>query len=134
MSEHHKNWPEFYLTAPQACPYLAGRFERKLFTHLTPEKPPEVMDRLLRGGFRRSHNIAYMPHCDECQACQSVRVVVAEFDARRSFRRVSRRNDDLVARLFPRPPEEQGLVVKAISYSGLAEWKDVLGRAGVKPN
>lgn len=32
----------------------------------------------------------------------------------------------LVTRMFPRPPEEQGLVIKAISYSGLADWRGLL--------
>ena len=35
MTEQQKHFPEFYVTAPQACPYLPGRLERKLFTHLT---------------------------------------------------------------------------------------------------
>jgi hypothetical protein len=36
--------------------------------------------------------------------------------------------EELVTRLFPRPPEEQGLVIKAISYSGLADWRGLLER------
>lgn len=32
----------------------------------------------------------------------------------------------LVTRMFPRPPEEQGLVIKAIAYSGLADWRGLL--------
>ena len=32
MTEQQKHFPEFYVTAPQACPYLPGRLERKLFT------------------------------------------------------------------------------------------------------
>ena len=54
MSEQQKHFPEFYVTAPQPCPYLAGRLERKLFTHLTHDKPPALIDNLLKGGFRRS--------------------------------------------------------------------------------
>src|SRR5262245_45463418 len=69
MSEQQKHFPEFYVTAPQPCPYLAGRLERKLFTHLTHDKPPALVDNLLKGGFRRSQNIAYMPYCEGCQAC-----------------------------------------------------------------
>ena len=29
--------PQFYVTAPQPCPYLSGRMERKLFTALQGE-------------------------------------------------------------------------------------------------
>ena len=88
MTEQQKHFPEFYVTAPQPCPYLPGRLERKLFTHLTHDKPPALVDNLLKGGFRRSQNIAYMPYCEGCQACVSVRVLVDEFEPGRSMRRV----------------------------------------------
>jgi len=108
MTEQKKNFPEFYVTAPQACPYLPGRLERKLFTHLTNDKPAALVDNLLKGGFRRSQNIAYMPYCEGCQACVSVRVLVDEFEPGRSFRRVLERNSDIVSRrLSPRPTAEQ---------------------------
>ena len=108
MSEQQKNFPEFYVTAPQTCPYLAGRLERKLFTHLTHDKPPALVDNLLRGGFRRSQNVAYMPYCEGCQACVSVRVLAAEFKPTRGLRRVLEANADLVPRrISPRPTSEQ---------------------------
>ena len=103
MTEQQKHFPEFYVTAPQPCPYLSGRQERKLFTHLTQDKPPTLIDNLLRGGFRRSQNIAYMPYCEGCHACVSVRVIVDEFETGRSMRRVIDRNRDIVA--LRRPPE-----------------------------
>ena len=92
MTEQQKHFPEFYVTAPQPCPYLPGRQERKLFTHLTHEKPSGLIDNLLRGGFRRSQNIAYMPYCEGCQACVSVRVVIDEFEPGRSMRRAIEAN------------------------------------------
>jgi len=108
MSEQQKNFPEFYVTAPQPCPYLEGRSERKLFTHLTHDKPRPLVDSLLRGGFRRSQNIAYMPYCEGCQACVSVRVLVDDFKPSRSFRRVADRNSDIVAsRVAAVPSSEQ---------------------------
>ena len=108
MSEQQKHFPEFYVTAPQPCPYLAGRLERKLFTHLTHDKPAALVDNLLKGGFRRSQNIAYMPYCDGCQACISVRVLVDEFKPGRSLRRVLDVNRDLsVRRLQSTPTSEQ---------------------------
>ena len=114
MTEQQKHFPEFYVTAPQPCPYLAGRLERKLFTHLTHDKPPALVDNLLKGGFRRSQNIAYMPYCEGCQACVSVRVVVSEFEATRSLRRAMEVNGDLVARrLQATPTSEQYSLFRA---------------------
>lgn len=107
MTEQQKHFPEFYVTAPQACPYLPGRLERKLFTHLTHDKPPALIDNLLKGGFRRSQNIAYMPYCEGCQACVSVRVLVDEFDFGKSSRRVLDRNSDLIARRLPATPTSE---------------------------
>lgn len=107
MTEQQKNFPEFYVTAPQSCPYLKGRQERKLFTHLTPDKPRPLVDSLLRGGFRRSQNIAYMPYCEGCQACVSVRVAVDAFVPTRSFRRVLARNADLQTRRVAAVPTSE---------------------------
>lgn len=108
MTEQQKKFPEFYVTAPQPCPYLPGRLERKLFTHLTHDKPPELVDRLLTTGFRRSQNIAYVPYCEGCQACVSVRVLSNEFRPDRSMKRVMQRNSRLVARrMAPHPTAEQ---------------------------
>ncbi len=108
MTEQQKHFPEFYVTTPQPCPYLPGRLERKLFTHLTHEKPSTLIDNLLKGGFRRSQNIAYMPYCEGCHACVSVRVLVDEFRPSRAMRRVVDRNRDLVARrIAPVPTSEQ---------------------------
>lgn len=98
MTEQQKQFPEFYVTSPQPCPYLPGRLERKLFTHLTHEKPQELIDKLLTTGFRRSQNIAYVPYCDGCQACVSVRVLVDEFEPDKTMRRVFARNRHLTAR------------------------------------
>jgi arginine-tRNA-protein transferase len=127
MSEQQKNFPEFYVTAPQACPYIPGRKERKLFTHLTNDKPRALVDSLLRGGFRRSQNIAYMPYCEGCQACISIRVVVDEFEPSRSFRRVSARNTDIVARRVAAVPTSEqyslfrGYIDQRHSDGGMAD-------------
>ena len=108
MTEQQKKFPEFYVTAPQPCPYLPGRLERKLFPHLTNDKPPELIDRLLTTGFRRSQNIAYVPYCEGCQACVSVRVLVDEFQPNRSMTRITAKNRRLVARrVAPEPTAEQ---------------------------
>lgn len=108
MSEQQKHFPEFYVTTPQPCPYLPGRLERKLFTHLTRDKPLSLIDGLLKGGFRRSQNIAYMPYCEGCHACVSVRVLVDDFVPTRSMRRVIEKNRDISGmRISPVPTPEQ---------------------------
>ena len=51
----------FFLTAPSPCPYLPGREERKVFTHLPLSDGASINDALTQIGFRRSQNIAYRP-------------------------------------------------------------------------
>lgn len=98
MTDQSSFAPDFHVTIAQPCPYLPGRLERKLFTHLSRDKSRGHIDRLLRNGFRRSQNIAYLPYCSDCHACVSVRIVVDRFEPNRSFRRLDKRNADLVAR------------------------------------
>ena len=94
MNTQATSSPQFYLTAPAACPYLPQEMERKVFTHLVGERAPELNDLLTQGGFRRSQNIAYRPACETCRACISVRILVNEFEPRRTMSRciMSRRS------------------------------------------
>ncbi|PWJ20403.1 arginyltransferase [Jannaschia seohaensis] len=84
--------PQFYVTAPQACPYLEGRRERKLFTALQGSGAADLNDKLSKQGFRRSQNVLYRPSCADCTACLSARIRVADFAPNRSQRKVLRRN------------------------------------------
>ncbi|MCA0272644.1 MAG: arginyltransferase [Proteobacteria bacterium] len=87
--------PQFYVTAPQPCPYLGGRFERKLFTALQGENAERLNDALSKQGFRRSQNVLYRPSCAECSACMSARIRVADFTPNKSQRRTIKRNSYL---------------------------------------
>ncbi|MEM7618848.1 MAG: arginyltransferase [Pseudomonadota bacterium] len=122
MTEHKSNFPDFYITAPQPCPYLSYRKERKLFTHLTKDKPNVLIDNLLKGGFRRSQNIAYMPYCDNCSACVSVRIVVDEFEPKRTLKRAQNKNADLkITRMPANPTIEQYHLFKQYLHSRHAQ-------------
>jgi len=99
VTQHSRNTPQFYLTAPSPCPYLPGHEERKVFTHLVGERAAELNDLLTHGGFRRSQSIAYRPACETCRACISVRVVAADFRPTRSMRRIEERNHDIIGDL-----------------------------------
>ena len=87
--------PQFYVTAPQPCPYLPGRMERKLFTALTGEGAERLNSALSKQGFRRSQNVLYRPACSECTACLSARIRVADFTPSRTQRRTLKRNSFL---------------------------------------
>lgn len=91
----------YFMTAPMPCPYLAGRFERKLVTELRGPEANNIHDLLSRSGFRRSHSIAYLPACSECDACVPVRVRSADFCRTKSFRRIVAKNSDLTRTILP---------------------------------
>ncbi|WP_300029716.1 arginyltransferase [uncultured Roseobacter sp.] len=100
--------PQFYVTAPQPCPYLEGRMERKLFTALQGESADKLNDSLSQQGFRRSQNVLYRPSCAECSACLSARISVEDFKPSRSQRRTAARNSDIARRATsPWASEEQ---------------------------
>jgi arginine-tRNA-protein transferase len=80
--------PQFYVTAPQPCPYLEGRMERKLFTALQGDQAQRLNDTLSKQGFRRSQNVLYRPSCAECSACISARIRVADFTPSRTQKRI----------------------------------------------
>jgi arginyl-tRNA--protein-N-Asp/Glu arginylyltransferase len=114
VTQHSRNTPQFYLTAPSPCPYLPGQEERKVFTHLVGERAAQLNDLLTHGGFRRSQSIAYRPACETCRACISVRVLVEDFRPTRSMRRVIERNRDVVGEMrVPVPTSEQYSVFRS---------------------
>jgi leucyl-tRNA---protein transferase len=123
VTQHSRDTPQFYLTAPSPCPYLPGRHERKVFTHLVGEKAGDLNDLLTHGGFRRSQSIAYRPACDQCRACVSIRVIANEFRPSRSFRKIMARNADIVG-------EQRSAVPTSEQYSVFRAYLDQRHRHG----
>ena len=108
MTSQPRDTPQFYLTAPSPCPYLPGKDERKVFTHIVGKRAREMNEILTQGGFRRSQTIAYRPACEACRACVSVRVIVNEFQPSANLRRVLKANRDIVGAAAPnRPSSDQ---------------------------
>jgi arginine-tRNA-protein transferase len=88
---------QFRHSSAMPCPYLPGRIERQLYAELGGPAPREIFRRLSLAGFRRSHHVVYRPACPGCSACVPVRVDVKGFNWTQSWRRIRRRNADLVA-------------------------------------
>lgn len=108
MSHHTSRIaPQFFVTAPQPCPYLEGRSERKLFTTLRNPDAAAVNDLLSLRGFRRSQGVVYRPSCAGCASCLSTRIPVSDFQPSRSQRRVLKRNEDLRRQALPPEATEE---------------------------
>ena len=118
--------PQFYVTAPQPCPYLEGRMERKLFTALQGENADRLNDTLSQQGFRRSQNVLYRPSCAECSACLSARIDISAFEPSRSQKRAIARNRDIKRRDttwdYRTPPlaQERSVVLLGLGALGIA--------------
>ena len=100
---------QFRHSSAMPCPYLPGRIERQLYAELDGPAPSEIFRRLSLAGFRRSHHIIYRPACPGCNRCVPVRVDVKNFRWTQSWRRILRRNADLVA-------EDAGLEITDEQY------------------
>jgi len=113
MTDHTPDNTQLFLTAAMPCPYLPGRQERKLFTHLTGRRAASLHQLLSDNGFRRSQNLIYRPACEGCSACQSVRIVARHFEPSARFRRVLRTNADISVEVCePRATTEQFALFK----------------------
>ena len=93
--------PQFYVTAPQDCPYLDNQVERKLFTALYGTNSSRLNNSLSKQGFRRSQNVLYRPSCANCSACMSARISSSEFNPSKSQKRILSKNSDIVRVVNP---------------------------------
>jgi len=113
MTDQTPENTQLFLTAPMPCPYLPGKQERKLFTHLTGRRASSLHALLSDNGFRRSQNLIYRPACEGCVACQSVRILAREFETTKRYRRILAMNADIeVAVRQPRATAEQFALFK----------------------
>ena len=101
MTIERPEFPQFFITEAAPCPYIDGKVERKVFTHLVGNEAVTLNNVLANGGFRRSQNIAYRPSCEDCHACVSVRIPVDKFIWKKRFLRVLKRNKHLSSHTMP---------------------------------
>lgn len=92
---------QFYVTTPYKCGYLPDKPAQSLIAAPHHLVNAHVYNGLIQQGFRRSGKFAYRPHCENCNACIPVRVVLSEFAPTRSQKRAFKQHSALTARVMP---------------------------------
>jgi leucyl-tRNA---protein transferase len=85
--DNNLNRLSFYLTPNHPCPYLPDKQAKTAFLSPEIETNTQIYSALISQGLRRSGEHIYKPYCDDCQACISVRIPVANFNFSRSQKR-----------------------------------------------
>ena len=90
---------KFGLTQQFPCSYLEDQQEQLLVFVDEQATANEHYDVLVNAGFRRSGDQIYRPHCQACNACQSIRIPVTDFKPSKSQSRILKRNADIQTRV-----------------------------------
>jgi leucyl-tRNA---protein transferase len=85
-----------FTTQSHACSYLPHEQAQTLFIDPEFKVDQAYNTRLSEIGFRRSGSHVYRPNCKNCQQCVSCRVLVRSFIPGPRYKRVLKRNADLV--------------------------------------
>lgn len=101
MAETKNILKTFYATKPMPCDYLPDRTESKTAVDLNGPNAQGWANVLSRAGFRRSHNVCYIPSCPDCNACVSVRICVDRFKPSKKMKKTLRQNETAVVCFMP---------------------------------
>lgn len=92
---------QFYVTTGYTCGYLPNKMAQSLIAapqHLVDAK---VYSGLIQQGFRRSGKFSYRPHCENCQECIPVRIILDQFSPNRSQKRAFKEHNNLTTAILP---------------------------------
>lgn len=76
-----------YLTTEHTCSYLDAKESQSLVVDEEFGMTQQIYSHLIERGFRRSGDMVYAPHCQNCSACLACRINTNQFRASRSQRR-----------------------------------------------
>ena len=86
---------KFGVTQAFDCSYIPDKQEQLLVYVEQSDDINTQYELLIRAGFRRSGEQIYRPHCPQCNACQSIRILSQEFKPSRSQKRILNKNKDI---------------------------------------
>ncbi len=92
---------QFYVTTGYTCGYLPNRMAQSLIAAPQHLVDADVYSGLIQQGFRRSGKFSYRPHCENCQECVPVRIVLARFSPNRSQKRAFKQHQNLTTTILP---------------------------------
>lgn len=92
---------QFYVTTPYACGYLPKQLAQSLIATPHHLVDANLYSGLITQGFRRSGKFAYRPHCESCNACVAVRLMIEGFQPSRSQKRAFKQHANLSAYIVP---------------------------------
>ncbi len=92
---------QFHVTTPYQCGYIANRSARSLIASPHHLVDAVVYSELITQGFRRSGKFAYRPHCEQCNKCVPVRIILDQFTPTRSQKRAYKQHANLTASILP---------------------------------
>ena len=93
------------ITKPFPCSYLDDQQET-LIMLIEPEiNALSNYPALIENGFRRSGSEVYRPHCEHCQACESLRIAIDSFIKSRSQKRLMNKNNHFTICISALPKE-----------------------------
>ncbi len=90
---------QFGITKVFPCSYLDNQQE-KLLVAIDPRlNNNDGYELLMTQGFRRSGDQVYRPHCDNCNACQSIRINCQDYLPSKSQKRLEKKNHQLLTKV-----------------------------------
>ncbi len=92
---------QFYVTTPYPCGYISNNLAQSLIATPHHLVDAAVYSELINQGFRRSGKFTYRPHCENCNKCIPVRMVLNQFTPTRSQKRAYKQHADLTANILP---------------------------------
>lgn len=94
-------------TESHDCSYLDNAIATTEFVSPEENIDLQTYQAINDAGFRRSGAHFYRPSCSSCRECKALRVLVKDFSASRSQKRILKKNADLEIRIAPTPDADR---------------------------